>query len=221
MLQASRVTRALIFDLDGTLVDSLPGITASVNHALHHAGFSSHTESAVRGFIGNGSRILIERAVPSGTSTSVIDQVEAEFKRHYDANWPLGTSPYPGIPELLAGLKSKGHPLAVLSNKPEPFTLAIVNALFPNAGFSAIVGQRNGIPHKPDPRGALEIAAEIAIPAENCVLIGDSTIDIQTARAAKMTSIAVGWGYHDAERLHQERPDHFVQSIDELAMHCA
>ncbi len=193
--------KGLIFDLDGTLVDSLQGIAASLNRALAASALPVHPLESIRGFIGNGARILITRAAPEGADEALLDRLEAAFKSDYDATWPSGTSPYDGITELLETLQSKGHPLAVLSNKPHPFTSKIVSQVFPNIDFKVVLGQLPGIPHKPDPGGALEIANLFGLLPEECILIGDSTMDIETARNAGMRAIAVSWGFHDRDRL--------------------
>lgn len=196
----------LIFDLDGTLVDSLGGIAASLNHALASSGLPGHSLAAVRGFIGNGARVLIQRAAPADAGEPLIRDLEQAFKDHYDVNWPAGTQAYDGIPELLETLQNRGYPLAVLSNKPHPFTAAMVSRMFPEIRFTTVLGQRPGIAHKPDPAGALAIAGEFGMSPGDCIIIGDSTMDIETARNAGMRSIAVTWGFHDRDRLLGERP---------------
>ena len=191
----------LIFDLDGTLVDSLQGIAASLNHALALSGLPAHPHEAVRGFIGNGSRVLIRRGAPADADETLVNTVEQAFKSHYDLTWQDGTMVYPGIAGLLESLQTRGYPLAVLSNKPHPFTETIVARVFPTIRFAAVLGQRAGIPHKPDPAGALEISKSLRLSPENCTVIGDSTMDLETARNAGMQVIAVTWGYHDRDRL--------------------
>lgn len=208
--------RGLIFDLDGTLVDSLRGITASLNHALAASGLPAHPPESVRGFIGNGARILIRRAAPADADESLLHTVEQAFKSHYDLTWSDGTSVYDGIHELLDALQQRGHPLAVLSNKPHPFTAAIVSEMFPAVRFSAVLGQRHGIPHKPDPAGALEIAANLHLPPEHCTLIGDSTMDLETARSSGMRAVAVTWGFQDREQLLAAGADVMIDSPEEL-----
>ena len=207
----------LIFDLDGTLVDSLEGIASSLNHALATAGFPVHPLSAVRGFIGNGARILIQRAAPAGSDESRIESLEKAFKDHYDLHWPAGTIPYDGISPLLETLQSRGYPLAVLSNKPHPFTVDMVSRIFPTIRFTAILGQRAGIAHKPDPTGAIEIASDFGLAPGDCIIIGDSTMDIDTAHNAGMDSIAVTWGFHDRERLINSQPGRIVENPEEIA----
>ncbi|HEX7262340.1 MAG TPA: HAD-IA family hydrolase [Luteolibacter sp.] len=207
----------LIFDLDGTLVDSLRGIAASLNHALAASGLPVHPPESVRGFIGDGARILIQRAAPADADEALLHTVEQAFKSHYDLTWPDGTSVYDGIDNLLDKLQQRGHPLAVLSNKPHPFTGAIVAKMFPSVRFSAVLGQRCGIPHKPDPAGALEIAASLHLPPEHCTIIGDSTMDLETARNAGMRAVAVTWGFHDRERLVAAGADAMADTTEALS----
>ncbi len=146
--------KSLIFDLDGTLVESLPGIAASLNRALDLHGLPGHSHAAVRGFIGDGARMLVTRALAPGEAALHLESVLKSFGDDYAISWQNGTVPYEGIPELLADLKSRGIPLAVLSNKPHLFTVQIVERLFPPATFTTILGNREGMPHKPDPTGA-------------------------------------------------------------------
>ncbi len=208
----------LIFDLDGTLVDSLQGIAASLNHALSSSDLPTHSLEAVRGFIGNGARVLIQRGVPVDASDARIDTVEQAFKQHYEQTWSQGTVAYDGIAELLGSLQKQGFPLAVLSNKPHPFTTAIVAQIFPNIHFAVVLGQRPGIPHKPDPTGALEISHLLGLSPENCTIIGDSTMDIETANAAAMEIIAVTWGFHEREKLKVAGAERMADHPDDLLL---
>lgn len=191
----------LIFDLDGTLVDSLQGIAASLNRALAMSGLPTHPADAVRGFIGNGAQVLVQRAAPPGEDEFSLTAIGEAFKADYNLTWPEGTFAYDGIVKLLELLQVQGYPLAVLSNKPHSLTEAIVAQVFPTIRFSVVLGQRAGIPHKPDPSGALEISRSLHLDPENCIVVGDSTMDLETARNAGMRAVAVTWGYHDRERL--------------------
>ena len=191
----------LIFDLDGTLVDSLSGIAGSLNRALQATGLPTHSNARIRGFVGNGARMLVTRAAPPDADHRLIDQLENAFKADYDVTWESGTFTYTGIAELMKILQARGHPLAVLSNKPHPFTTAIVERLFPEITFRVVLGQLPGIPHKPDPTGALEIANLLGLLPADCTIIGDSTMDLETAHNAGMRAIAVTWGFHDYPRL--------------------
>ncbi|MES2438274.1 MAG: HAD-IA family hydrolase [Verrucomicrobiota bacterium] len=206
----------LIFDLDGTLVDSLQGLSSSVNHALADSVLPTHSSEAIRGFIGNGARILIERAAPAGAAEELLITLEQAFRSHYDASWPNGTFSYGGITALLESLQALGHPLAVLSNKPHPFTETIVSRIFPTIRFTSVLGQRAGVPHKPDPAGALEISKAFGLHPADCAVIGDSTMDIETARNAGMLAIAVTWGFHDPERLIASGADFLADSPADL-----
>lgn len=191
----------LIFDLDGTLVDSLPGIAGSLNRSLRNHGLKGHSAEAVRSFVGDGLATLVRRAAPKGTDPEWIESIIRAFKSDYAATWREGTKPYEGIPELLESLHQRGFRMAVLSNKTDGFTVEMVSALFASIPFERVLGLRDGMPPKPDPTGALEIASAAEVAAKDCLVIGDSTMDVETARNAGMTAVAVAWGYHDRDRL--------------------
>ena len=198
---ASRVIQAAIFDLDGTLVDSLPGIAASLNRALATRGHGQHDIDAVRSFIGNGSWMLCRRGVPSNFPDTEADSVNKAFMADYDQTWLHGTELFPGIAELLTQLKQLKMPLAVLSNKPHPFTVDIVASLFAPGTFDQVLGHRQNTPPKPDPSGALEIAKALNIHAAKIAFIGDSLVDLETATNANMQPILVSWGYRPVAEL--------------------
>lgn len=206
--------RALIFDLDGTLVESLPGIAASLNRSLDQHGMPQHPHASVRSFIGDGARKLVERSLTGMSRLDLTEIILEAFAKDYASTWPQGTRVFPGIQELLARLRSRDIPMAVLSNKPHAFTEQIVAKLFPKGTFAAISGNREGMPHKPDPTGALEIATVLNLPPEQCTLIGDSVMDLETASNAAMQSIAVTWGYQDREKL--AVADQLVDQVSEL-----
>ncbi len=206
---------ALIFDLDGTLVESLPGIAASLNRTLTQHGLPGQSHDNVRSFIGDGAVKLVQRALTTVSRMDLTDSVLKNFAADYAISWPSGTSVYPGIHELLANLEARAIPLAVLSNKPHAFTTEIVAELFPNTHFAVVLGNREDLPHKPDPTGAFEIAKALGIAPENCTIIGDSTMDLDTAKNAGMKSIAVTWGYHDRD--HLVAADQIADSIPQLA----
>jgi phosphoglycolate phosphatase len=193
-----RVIGAILFDLDGTLIDSLPGISAALNRALGASGWPSHPPAKVRTFIGDGSWWLARRALPAEAPDTAVAAVEASFKADYALSWPVGTVPFAGIPSLLSDLNSLGRPLAVLSNKPHDFTVEIVKRLFPAVAFAAVRGEIHGIARKPDPAAALAIARELALEPAKILFVGDSRVDAQTAHHAGMPAALVGWGYDDA-----------------------
>lgn len=207
----------LIFDLDGTLVDSLPGISASLNHALATLGLPTHSLATVRGFVGDGLQMLIIRGLPEGASAELIDETTAIFKTHYDTQWRDGTVIYPGIVELLGELQERGYPLAILSNKTHDFTTAIAEEIFPAIRFACVLGKRDDdSPLKPHPRGALDIAKALHREPSQCIIIGDSTVDFLTAQNADMRAISCTWGYHDIEKLRAAGASRFIHHPAEL-----
>jgi len=210
------VKPSLIFDLDGTLVDSLPGIAASLNRSLSAHGLSGHSHAAVRSFVGNGLRTLVQRASPADATPETIESLVSLFIKDYELSWADGTTRYPAIHHTIKELQRNGYQLAVLSNKTHDFTRTIARELFPLVHFTLVLGQQDGLPHKPNPAGALKIANAMGTPPQNCVLIGDSTIDLETAENAGMQSIAVGWGYQDPDRLRAAGAKHVATHPGDL-----
>jgi len=208
------VSHGWIFDLDGTLVDSLPGIATSLNQALSTCGLPCHDEQRVRSFIGDGAEMLVRRAVGADDG-ELITKVLEKFRQHYAARWRQGTAPYEGVTEMLQLLHQRGDRLAVLSNKPHHFTCEIVATIFPNT-FDVVIGQRHGIPHKPDPAGLLEILAMPPWSSLAVAVIGDSVMDVRAAKAAGLRSIAVTWGYHDLSALAECCPDESIDHVKDL-----
>lgn len=208
--------RAVIFDLDGTLVHSLPGIAASLNRTLEQHSLPTHPESSVRGFIGDGMRMLIQRALPEPISEKDLDSMVVSLKEDYTLTWQSGTSPYPGVTDLLTALSERGTDIAVFSNKPHIFCQKITDTLFPKVTFSKVLGQRDGIASKPDPTGALDIAKDLDISVSEIAFLGDSTVDLITAKNADMIPVAATWGYHDGPALTAENPAYSIDHISEL-----
>jgi phosphoglycolate phosphatase len=194
------VIRGLIFDLDGTLVDSLPGIAAAVNHSLEDLGLSTHNEEAVKGFIGDGVEALVKRALGPDFPAHG-KEVVAGFQKHYPTDWKTGTLPYPGMLELIEELHQKGLPMAVLSNKPHLYTVEIVEALFPSHLFDPVQGHRKDFPKKPDPATALQIVSDWGLAPEEVAYVGDSTVDLATAQAGKLIPLIFSWGYGTPENI--------------------
>lgn len=210
--------QAAIFDLDGTLVDSLPGIAASLNRALASHGHPPHELDAIRSFIGNGSWMLCRRGVPDSLPDRDADAVNRAFMADYRDTWLQGTELYPGVQEMLAQLKSDGLPLAVLSNKPHPFTSDIVASLFQSGTFAQVLGHRAGTTPKPDPSGALEIAQVIGVQPESFAFIGDSLVDHETAKNAGMQALLVSWGYRPFAELSSVQAP-LLHSAEEVLEH--
>lgn len=194
--------RAIIFDLDGTLLDTLADIGDSVNRMLVEYGFPSHTIDDYRRFIGNGIKMLVHRALPiAGRSEEMVDTCVHRAREIYWENWKNKTRPYSGITDLLGNLQKKDLPLAVLSNKPHDFTVRYVDAYFPEVTFSVVMGQTDQFPVKPDPASALEIARQMDIAPSKFLFVGDSAVDVQTANAAGMHSVGVAWGFKGPKEL--------------------
>lgn len=187
------MTPAILFDLDGTLVDSLRGIAAALNAGLADAGLPTHPEEIVRGFVGNGSLELARRALPEGADLTP-EALEAAFRHHYADTWRDGTDFYPGIPEMLDQLRDRK--LGLLSNKPDPFTQEIARHLFPDGLFDTVLGQSDRFPRKPAPESTLHVLGKWGIPPSEAAFVGDSSIDRNTAEAAGVPFIGVSWGYH-------------------------
>ena len=195
---------ALIFDLDGTLLDTLADIGDSVNLMLAEYGFPGHTTDDYRRFIGNGIQMLVTRALPiEGRSEEMVDACVRRARELYWENWNCKTRPYEGITELLHHLKTKGLPLAVLSNKPHDFTVRYVNAYFGKWDFKVVMGQNDHFPVKPDPASALDIARRMGLSPDTFLFVGDSSVDMKTATAAGMHAVGVAWGFKGPKELRE------------------
>ncbi|WP_309888128.1 HAD family hydrolase [Archangium sp.] len=207
--------RAALFDLDGTLVDSLQDIREAMNHALALHGLPVHPLSDYRRFVGEGVRVLVARAVPTGRE-DVHAAVLAAYQAHYAEHHLKHTRPYPGVLGVLSRLAGEGVKLAVLSNKPDAATRKLVAALLPDVPFGAVYGERTGVPRKPDPTAALGIATELGVEPGDCAFIGDTAVDMDTARAAGMYSVGVTWGFRDVEELQAHGARALAHTADEL-----
>ena len=209
---ALRHIRAIVFDLDGTLVDSLPDIAGHLNAALVEAGYPARTLDEIKGWVGVGAAAVVAGAVPDATR---VDEVLAKFRAHYRAS-PYGrTRVFAGLDTALDQLAG-GRVLGILSNKPHELVVRIADHLLARWPFAAVIGERAGRPKKPDPAALLGIADELGVAPDRCVLVGDSEIDVATARAAGMPGIAVTWGLRDAEALASARPDYTVSTPEQL-----
>jgi phosphoglycolate phosphatase len=199
----NRPIQAVIFDLDGTLLDTLGDLAASGNAVLEKRGLPTHPADDFRFFIGDGMRNLVERIFPneSKPTESELDAALADYKAEYDLHWNRTTRPYEGIPELLDALTSHGIRIGVLSNKAHEFTVKCVDEFLHDWHWDVILGQREGISRKPDPAGALEAAKTLGIPPDCCAFLGDSGVDMKTAVNAGMLPVAALWGFREAEEL--------------------
>jgi len=194
--------KAFIFDLDGTLLNTLADIGDAVNQVLLKRGYPTHSMDRYRMFVGDGLELLIKRALPKRESSP--DNVLAclgEFKTAYEKTWDATTTPYDGIPELLNYLTQEGIRLAVLSNKPHVFTRQCVDKQLASWTFEKVMGFSSRFPKKPDPAGALSIMSDLNIDKKNCLYMGDSGVDMQTAAGAGIFSIGAAWGFRSETEL--------------------
>lgn len=210
--------RGCIFDLDGTLTDTLDSLTHSVNLTLEEMGLPQITEEQCRLFVGNGARCLMEKALKAAgdTKLSRIEEGMKVYGRIFSANCTYHVTPYKGIVELLGQLKDRGIKLAVLSNKPHGQTVDVVKQIFGASIFDYVQGQCDTLARKPDPSGVWKLLEEMGISKEECLYIGDSEVDVKTAKAAGMQGIAVTWGFRDRELLKTEGADILIDSPQEL-----
>ncbi|MGJ0313689.1 HAD family hydrolase [Aliarcobacter cryaerophilus] len=207
--------KTVIFDLDGTLLDSIEDIASSMNKVLESLQLPTHKIEDYKHFVGGGVDILVENAL-SNQSKEIKDEVIKRFKIEYDGKLHSKTLPYDGIYELLDELKKLDINLAVLSNKPHEFTVSYVNHFFKNYNFKEIHGQKKDVPKKPDPKAALDIVKCLDSSCENTYFIGDTKIDMQTAKNANMTAIGVLWGFRDEKELRDFGADFIVSNPLEI-----
>jgi phosphoglycolate phosphatase len=204
----------VIFDLDGTLVDSAPSITAALNRALEPAGFGPHPQDRVQSLIGNGVEALITRAIPADAS-ALVPRIAAEFREIYAANPCEGTRPYDGIDELLAALAAL-VPLVVLTNKPTPMARCIVDGMGWATRFGDVVGDGTGHARKPHPGAALALMERYRASPATTLVVGDGLPDVAVARAVGCRVAACAWGYTPVEALRAEGPTFIVTRPDEV-----
>lgn len=193
---------AILFDLDGTLLDTLEDLADSMNEVLEGEGLPTHPVEAYKYFVGEGVEVMIRRALPEARrNPEGIARYRVKMREVYRRRWRDKTRPYPGIPELLDALKARGLKMAILSNKVEDFTRLMAAAFFSAWPFDPVLGEHPDRPKKPDPAGALQIARTLGLPPSRFLYLGDTPIDMKTARAAGMTPVGVLWGFRPAEEL--------------------
>lgn len=204
-----------IFDLDGTLLNTLADLRESTNYALKKFGFPERSMEEIRNFVGNGLRMLIRRAVPNFADEETVDWVLAEMKAHYREHYHDGTVPYDGILPFLRKMKNCGFRMAIVSNKADPM-VQLLRTLYFDDLISVAVGELEGVARKPAP-DLVEIAMHrLGCTAENAVYIGDSEVDIETAKNAGLPCLSVGWGFRDEEILHNAGAKTIYHSPAEL-----
>ncbi len=190
----------IIFDLDGTLLNTLDDLTSSVKYAMRKCGFKERTLDEVRRFVGNGVKVLIRRAVPEGTSDAEYEIAHSEFRKHYAKNSRNKTAPYKGIMELLANLKEKGYKLAIVSNKVD-FAVKDLREEFFKDFINVAVGDSDATRTKPQPDMVYKAVEELGSKISECVYVGDTDVDIETAKNAGMDCISVSWGFRSRSEL--------------------
>lgn len=210
--------KACIFDLDGTLTNTLESMTYSVNLTLEEMGLSKITKDQCRLFVGNGARVLMEKSLKAAgdTDASRIEEGMEIYGRIFDQNCTYHVTPYEGIPEMLKALKDKGIHLAVLSNKPDRQTVKVVKAIFGEELFDYAQGQKEGIRRKPEPDGVWYLMEQMHVSKEECLYIGDSEVDAATGRNAGLKMIGVLWGFRDRKTLETAGADDLIDRPDEL-----
>ena len=206
-----------IFDLDGTLLDTLTDLAASCNYALHTHGMPEHSIDDVRRFVGNGVRKLMERAIPDGASNPDFEATFVTFREHYMLHSLDTTKPYPGIPEMLAELKARGCRLAVVSNKMMAATVELCRHFFPDT-IEVAIGEHEaeGIRKKPAPDTVFAAIKELGVTDNEAVYVGDSDVDIATALNSGLPCISVLWGFRDREFLLDHGATTFISRPEEL-----
>jgi phosphoglycolate phosphatase len=206
---------AVIFDLDGTLADTLEDIGEAMNEALRRLGQPTHSWDAYREFVGQGVVKLAEAALPADRQ-NLVSQAVQEFRAFYAAHIVDHTRPFPEIPPVLDVLAARGLKLAVLSNKVDPMTKRIIELCFSKWRFHPVLGEREGVPRKPDPTAALEIASRLGVAPDRIAFVGDTEVDVHTALNAGMYSIGVLWGFRPREEIAEAGAHAIISAPREL-----
>ena len=210
--------RLVIFDLDGTLLNTIADLAAAANAALQANHFPVRTQAECQRFVGNGINKLLERALPQGHKTPQdVANMRPAFFAYYDEHLTEQTRPYPGVKELLVKLQAGGVKLAVASNKYQSATQRLIKHFFPEISFAAVLGQRDDVPVKPDPAIVEEILWASGAQKQNVLYVGDSDVDMQTAHNAGVRVCAVTWGFRSREELMSYKPDFMTDTPAEIA----
>ena len=212
--------KAVVFDLDGTLLNTLGDLADSVNAVLQEAGYPTHPEDAYRYFVGSGIVKLVERTLPPDRrQPEMIADYVQRFEEVYKHKWNNRTRPYPGVPEMLHSLTAKGLDLAILSNKPHAATVETSGYFLKDVRFKLVYGARPGIPVKPDPTAAFEMAREMGYEPSEFAYLGDTSIDMNTANRAGMFAVGVTWGFRTPEELRESGAKVLIDHPMEILEH--
>ncbi len=207
--------KLVIFDLDGTLLNTIADLGNACNYALRTLGYAEHPLPAYNYMVGNGVRMLMQRAAPDA-SPEVIDTLLKLFREYYDNHCTDLTEPYPGIPELLSQLRELGIDVAVTSNKYESAVKKIIGHYFPNIDFVATLGETPDRTKKPDPSIVFAVLGDHPTPKRDVIYVGDSAVDIETARRACVESVGVTWGFRPVSELTDANANHIVSDPEEI-----
>lgn len=207
--------KAVLFDLDGTILETLEDLSNSVNYALAKNNYPTHSIDAIRLFVGNGIRKLMERSCPVGASVEEVDRVHSDFTEHYKVHCNDKTRPYDGIIEMLDTLRAHGVKLAVLSNKAD-YAVKDLCKLHFDGLLDVAQGEITGIPRKPSPEGVNIILEKLGVSSAECAYVGDSDVDVETARNSGLDCIAVDWGFRDRDNLLNAGAKIIVSTAEEL-----
>lgn len=209
--------KLVIFDLDGTLLDTIADLAAATNHALQQLGYPTHPVDTIRTFVGNGINKLLERSLPEHERTEAnVMRMRSLFVPYYDEHNADLSCPYPGVVALLEELQQKDVKIGVASNKYQEATVKLVKQYFPTIGFVEILGQREGIPVKPDPSIVFDILKKAGVCQEEALYVGDSGVDMQTAIHSGVDAVGVAWGFRPRAELESHQPKGIIEKAEEL-----
>ena len=209
--------QAVLFDMDGTVLDTLDDLHDAVNISFQHFGFPPVSRNLVRANLGNGAVYLIHHCLPSSATETQAEKVISWYKDYYDAHCQIKTAPYPGIPELMQNLRKKHIKLAIISNKPDSAVQELAQRFFPGL-TEVVVGESPSVRRKPNPDAVLAAAQYMNVPIDRCVYIGDSEVDIQTAGNAGMDCISVVWGFRSRDELQKSGATMLADSPEKLEL---
>ncbi len=210
------MNKAVIFDLDGTLIHSLPDIHQNINVMLRRFGYAEKTEKEIMNYIGNGARKLVERSLGEGVSDEEVDKCLAFYNKIYTESGSPLTALFDGIGEVLEELKARGYKLGILTNKPQITTDDVYNKYLQNFNFDVVVGQRKGVKCKPDKEAVLNILKELDVSVDNAYFVGDGETDVMVAINAGIKEVSVLWGYRDKSVLMQYGAETFVEKPKDI-----
>ena len=211
--------KLVIFDLDGTLLDTIDDLKEAVNHAMSLRGFPTFMRDEVMAMVGHGARNLMRKALPDGhKDDDMVDAAYNDFRAYYITHIDVHTKPFPGIHDLLTQLHQEGVMLAVASNKFQEGTEHLIKEFFPEIPFVAVLGGRPGFPLKPDPEIVCEVLRKADVNKEDAVMIGDSDTDMETAANGGIRSIAVNWGYRDRSSIENLKVANSVEELHQILL---